>query len=127
MSALRSAAITPSAARLTESLRDIGYDFPAAVADIVDNSVMAGASHVDVVIEFAGEESRVMIADDGDGMTANGLIEALRYGSRRAYGRKRPRAVRSGPQDSLAVSVPVGDGRHLPPRRRAMYRADSGP
>ena len=27
------------------------------------------------------------IADDGEGMTANGLIEALRYGSRRAYGR----------------------------------------
>jgi hypothetical protein len=88
VSALRSAAITPSAARLTESLRDIGYDFPAAVADIVDNSVMADSSQVDVVIEFAGEESRVMIADDGDGMTANGLIEALRYGSRRAYRRK---------------------------------------
>lgn len=87
MSALRSAAITPSAARLTESLRDIGYDFPAAVADIVDNSVMAGASQVDVTIEFAGEESYVVIADDGEGMTANGLIEALRYGSRRAYGR----------------------------------------
>jgi hypothetical protein len=31
MSAFKSAAITPSAARLTESLRDIGYDFPAAV------------------------------------------------------------------------------------------------
>src|SRR5215472_2772159 len=83
----KSAAITPSAARLTESLRDIGYDFPAAVADIVDNSVMAGASQVDVTIEFAGEESYVVIADDGEGMAANGLIEALRYGSRRSYGR----------------------------------------
>lgn len=88
MSAWRSSAITPSAGRLTESLRDIGYDFPAAVADIVDNSVMAGAAHVHVVIEFAGEDSYVMIADDGEGMTANGLLEALRYGSRRAYGRK---------------------------------------
>jgi hypothetical protein len=57
------------------------------VADIVDNSVMAGASQVDVTIEFAGEESYVVIADDGEGMTANGLIEALRYGSRRPYGR----------------------------------------
>jgi hypothetical protein len=84
----RSAVITPSAARLTESLRDIGYDFPAAVADIVDNSVMAGASQVDVVIEFAGEESYVAITDDGAGMTANGLLEALRFGSRRTYGRK---------------------------------------
>jgi hypothetical protein len=83
----KSAAITPSAARLTESLRDVGYDFPAAVADIVDNSVMAGATQVDVQIEFAGEDSYVSIADDGEGMTANGLIEALRYGSRRSYGR----------------------------------------
>jgi Histidine kinase-, DNA gyrase B-, and HSP90-like ATPase len=81
----RSAAITPSAARLTESLRDIGYDFPAAVADIVDNSIMAEASRVDIVIEFDGEASSVVIADDGAGMTANGLIEALRYGSGRGY------------------------------------------
>ena len=85
MSAFKSAAITPSAARLTESLRDIGYDFPAAVADVVDNSIMAGASRVDIVIEFDGEDSSVVIADDGRGMTANGLIEALRYGSRRDY------------------------------------------
>jgi hypothetical protein len=87
MPSRKSAAITPSAARLTESLRDIGYDFPAAVADIVDNSVMAGASHVDVSIEFAGEDSYVVISDDGEGMTGNGLVEALRYGSRRLYGR----------------------------------------
>jgi hypothetical protein len=83
----RSATITPSAARLTESLRDIGYDFPAAVADIVDNSVMAGASHIDVSVEFAGEDSYVVISDDGEGMTGNGLVEALRYGSRRSYRR----------------------------------------
>jgi Histidine kinase-, DNA gyrase B-, and HSP90-like ATPase len=87
MPAFRTTAIPPSAARLTESLRDIGYDFPAAVADIVDNSVTAGASRVDIVIEFNGEESHVLIADDGHGMTENGLVEALRFGSRRAYGR----------------------------------------
>lgn len=86
MSPLKSSAITPSAARLTESLRDIGYDFPSAVADIVDNSVTAGASHVDIIIEFAGEESFVMVADDGNGMSANGLLEAMRYGARRSYG-----------------------------------------
>jgi hypothetical protein len=83
----QSAAITPSAARLTESLRDIGYDFPAAVADIVDNSIMAGAGRVDIVIEFDGEGSFVSVADDGQGMTANGLLEGLRYGSRRTYAR----------------------------------------
>jgi hypothetical protein len=82
-----SVAITPSAARLTESLRDIGYDFPAAVADIVDNSIMAGAERVDILIEFDGPESFVLVADDGCGMTANGLVEALRYGTRRTYAR----------------------------------------
>ena len=46
---------------------------------------MADASRVDIVIEFDGEDSSVVIADDGRGMTANGLIEALRYGSRRDY------------------------------------------
>lgn len=87
VSSWKSVTIAPSAARLTNSLRDIGYDFPSAVADIVDNSVMAGATHVDVTVEFVGEESRVVISDDGHGMTGNGLDEALRFGSRRAYGR----------------------------------------
>src|SRR4029453_17997696 len=77
----------PSAARLTESLRDIGYDFPTAVADIVDNSIAAGAERVEILIEFDAVNSRVFIADDGLGMTGKGLIEALRYGSRRHYGR----------------------------------------
>ena len=48
--------VTPSAARLTHSLRDIGYDFPAAVADIVDNSVAAGAARVEIDIEFTSPD-----------------------------------------------------------------------
>jgi hypothetical protein len=84
---LRSLSITPSAARLTESLRDIGYDFPSAVADIVDNSIMAGATRVEVLIEFDGADSMVCVTDDGCGMTANGAVEALRYGTRRTYSR----------------------------------------
>ncbi len=83
----RTACVTPSAARLTDSLRDIGYDFSSAVADLVDNSITAGATHVDIIVEFDGEASRVFIADNGQGMTINGLTEAMRFGSRRNYGR----------------------------------------
>lgn len=83
----RMASVTPSAARLTDSLRDIGYDFSAAIADLVDNSITAEATEVNVVIEFCGERSRVFVADNGRGMTLNGLTEAMRFGSRRAYGR----------------------------------------
>ncbi|OHV42022.1 MULTISPECIES: ATP-binding protein [Pseudofrankia] len=85
MTARRTYEVTPSAARLTRSLRDVGYDFPAAVADLVDNSVSAGATHVQVIIEFDGVNSRVFIADDGIGMSENALVEALRFGSRRTY------------------------------------------
>jgi hypothetical protein len=78
--------VEPSAARLTSSLRDIGYDFVSAVADLIDNSISAGATDVAVEIEFAGEKSTVYIADNGDGMNPRGMTEALRFGSRRSYG-----------------------------------------
>lgn len=81
----RSYEVPPSAARLTASLRDIGYDFPTAVADLVDNSVTAGATRIDIDIVFDGPGSYVLIADDGSGMTEGELNEALRYGSRREY------------------------------------------
>jgi hypothetical protein len=81
------ASVTPSAARLTDSLRDIGYDFSSAIADLVDNSITAEATEVNVVIEFDSEASRVFICDNGLGMTINGLTEAMRFGSRRRYGK----------------------------------------
>lgn len=79
--------VPPSAARLTGSLRDIGYDFPTAVADLVDNSISAGAKRVGVELVFEPDNSYVLIWDDGRGMTTNGLHEALRFGSRRDYRR----------------------------------------
>lgn len=82
---LRPVDVTPSARRLTGSLRDIGYDFVAALADLVDNSVAAAATKVDVELVFAGRSSYVLIADDGAGMTEAELHEALRFGTRREY------------------------------------------
>lgn len=77
--------VTPSASRLTGSLRDIGYDFSSALADLVDNSISAGAQRVDIEIVFDGLASYVLIADDGVGMTDAQLLEALRFGTRRTY------------------------------------------
>ena len=77
--------ITPSAARLTASLRDIGYSFVTALADIVDNSVTAGASRVEIAIRFHGRDSFVVISDNGSCMGPSALNEALRFGTRRSY------------------------------------------
>src|SRR5439155_719219 len=81
----RAIEVTPSASRLTVSMRDIGYDFTSALADLVDNSISAGAQKVDIDITFEGADSRILIADDGSGMTETELNEALRFGSRRTY------------------------------------------
>jgi hypothetical protein len=77
--------LIPSARRLIKSLRDMGYDFAQAVADVVDNSVEAHAKTVAIDIEFDGDDSWVRITDDGKGMRPEELREALRYGAERKY------------------------------------------
>ena len=77
--------VVPAAARTISSLRDIGYEMPQAVADLVDNSISAGAKSVSIDLHFEGTDSWVRIADDGFGMDAATLTEALRYGSKREY------------------------------------------
>ena len=77
--------LIPSARRLVTSLRDMGYDFSAAVADLVDNSIEAKASTVAIQAEFNGDNSWVRIADNGCGMATATLREAMRYGAERDY------------------------------------------
>jgi hypothetical protein len=77
--------LIPSARRMVMSLRDLGYDFSAAVADLVDNSIEAGAKRVSITIRFDGTDSWVSIVDDGAGMSLTTLTSAMRYGSEREY------------------------------------------
>src|SRR3954451_69891 len=81
----RKATVIPSAARLMTSLRDIGYDAASAVADLVDNSIDADATVVEISVCRKGEHSFISVADNGRGMTERVLDEAMRYGSRRSY------------------------------------------
>lgn len=77
--------VIPSARRLIGSLRDIGYDLPVAVADLVDNSIAAGAITVRLDMCFEGGNSWIRLSDDGSGMSEGALVEALRFGTRRYY------------------------------------------
>ncbi len=77
--------VVPSAARTVQSLRDIGYEAPQAIADLIDNSITAGAHEVSVDLHFDGEDSWIRVADDGAGMSGPTLTEAMRYGSEREY------------------------------------------
>jgi hypothetical protein len=77
--------VLPSARKLMSSLRDIGYDLPSAIADLVDNSIDAGAENIEVTFGEQGADSWIRIVDDGVGMTPHQLDEAMRYGSQRSY------------------------------------------
>lgn len=73
--------VEPNAAAMIESLRAVGYDLRAAIADLVDNSIAAGATKVDFIFFWNGEASSIAVIDNGRGMSREALIEAMRVGS----------------------------------------------
>lgn len=79
----------PNAAAMMEALRGLGYSTAAALADVIDNSLAAGASEVHVHFHWDGVRSSVSILDDGTGMTDAELESAMTLGSRN------PRDVRA--------------------------------
>ncbi len=81
--------LPPRAASLSESMRDLGYSLNAAVADIIDNSISAGASKVDIHSDVLSSGACLAIVDNGLGMSDQELVDAMRHGSRN------PREIRS--------------------------------
>ena len=71
----------PNAGKLLSSLRNTGYDSYTAVEDIIDNSIDAGALNINVAINMVEKDLRVVITDNGSGMTDQILDEALKLGS----------------------------------------------
>lgn len=72
----------PDAASLMTSARSFGnYDLPGALADLVDNSIKARASRVELTCEFADGDPSIRILDDGHGMTSAELRAAMRPAS----------------------------------------------
>ncbi|WP_367065911.1 ATP-binding protein [Oryzisolibacter sp. LB2S] len=67
---------------MLESLRGLGYSTATALADIVDNSISAGAREVRIDFLWEGANSRVLILDDGRGMSDPELEGAMRLGDK---------------------------------------------
>jgi len=75
--------LRPSAARLLESMRDIGYSFESALADIVDNCISAAATEIRILNDLDPDGSPFLaILDNGRGMRPAELTAAMRHGSR---------------------------------------------
>lgn len=78
---MREEVVKPNLKNFIKSLRDVGYNFQIALADIIDNSIAAGAKNV--LIDTEPEPNlKLSVLDDGAGMNERELIEAMRLGSK---------------------------------------------
>ena len=92
------ALVDPAAA--VRALRDSHYDNTGkAIAELIDNSIDARATRVELLIEECMQlvkqrsrwrVSKIAVVDNGSGMDAITLIEALRIGGRRSGSRAHP-------------------------------------
>jgi signal transduction histidine kinase len=79
---VRSRLVPPKATAMIEALRGLGYSTATALADIIDNSMSASASSVNVEFTWDGDHSRITVLDDGHGMDEQELDRAMRLGER---------------------------------------------
>ena len=67
---------------MIETFRAIGYSIETAIADIIDNSITAGAKNIWIDYDWKGSNTTLSILDDGTGMNNEQLIQAMRPGSK---------------------------------------------
>lgn len=73
--------LPPSAASLTASLRDLGYSLETAIADLIDNSISADATDIQILCDLSRTNPVLVIADNGHGMSEGEAITAMRHGA----------------------------------------------
>jgi hypothetical protein len=73
--------VPPPASAMIESMRAYGYSTPMGIADLIDNSIFAGATRVWLNFNWSGADSFISIADNGRGMSEEQLVSAMKLGS----------------------------------------------
>lgn len=71
----------PNAKILIYAMQHLGYDNFVALCDIIDNSIDANATSIEIYISAKNNNFQIIIVDNGCGMTKETLDEALKFGS----------------------------------------------
>jgi len=82
--------VEPRASSMLEALRAVGYSVQTALADLIDNSITAGAQNVWLTFHWNGADSYITLRDDGRGMTEAELADAMRPGNRSPLDEREP-------------------------------------
>jgi Histidine kinase-, DNA gyrase B-, and HSP90-like ATPase len=72
----------PRASAMLESLRGLGYSTEAALADVIDNSISAGANTINIQFTWDGQSSNIYVLDNGSGMSDEDLESAMTLGDK---------------------------------------------
>ena len=75
--------IIPEAGNLYSALRNSGYSNIAAMGDLIDNSLDAGARTIR--IDISEDMKQIFLSDDGVGMSMETLNQALKLGGRKVH------------------------------------------
>jgi len=86
---IKTTILRPDPVGTIEGMRDTGYHFTTALADIVDNSVDAEATEIHIKIEMDGDGVFISVADNGCGMDEETLLRGMQYGGKGADNPKR--------------------------------------
>lgn len=71
----------PNPEYLIKSIAEQGYSLETSLADLMDNSISAKASRIEVLIDFESEPFRLFLSDNGEGMTAEELRLNMQFPS----------------------------------------------
>ncbi len=72
----------PSAGPVINALRALGYNARTAIADIVDNSIDASASNIELTFNYNSGQGYIEVKDNGCGMDVNQIQIAMSIGSK---------------------------------------------
>lgn len=75
----------PNAEILIYAMQNLGYDNYVALCDIIDNSIDANATKIKIHVTTKNKDFKILIEDNGHGMTWDDLDEALKFGSRSSH------------------------------------------
>ncbi|MFW8591255.1 ATP-binding protein [Glaciecola sp. 2405UD65-10] len=66
---------------LIKSISEQGYSLKSAIADLIDNSITANATNIQVLVDSDKEPFKLFLVDDGDGMSRQDLIQNMQFPS----------------------------------------------
>jgi hypothetical protein len=73
--------VNPHPSFLIKSISEQGYRLETSLADLIDNSVAAGADAVEILVSAKEEPFTLFLADNGNGMAEETLKESMRFPS----------------------------------------------